>query len=57
MGGWALGPVKALWLSVGKCKGGDADVGRWVGEHPHRSREKEGGIGGVFFWGGDQERG
>jgi hypothetical protein len=37
-------------------KGGEVGVGGWVREHPHRSREGEGGwdreFGGV-----DQERG
>jgi hypothetical protein len=34
-----------------QCKGmpgqGKVGVGGWVGEHPHRSRGKEEGIGGV----------
>jgi hypothetical protein len=29
-------------------------VGRWIGEHPHRGREREDGIGG--FQRGDLER-
>ena len=45
MGGEALGPVKALDPSVGECEGGEAGVGEWVGEHPHRSRGRWDGIG------------
>jgi hypothetical protein len=41
VGGEALGPVKALCPIVGECQGGEAGVGRWVGEHPYRSREME----------------
>jgi hypothetical protein len=41
--------------SVGECQGGKAEVGGWVGEHPHRGRERDNGIGG--FQKGDLERG
>ena len=40
MGREALGPVKAQCPSVGECLGSAARVGRWVGEHPHRSRSE-----------------
>jgi hypothetical protein len=33
-----LDPVKAQCPSIGECKGGEAGVGMWVGEHLHRSR-------------------
>ena len=46
MGGEALGPVKVLCPSAGDCQGGEAGVGEWVGEHPHRRRGKWDGIGG-----------
>ena len=36
--GEALGPVKTPCPSVGVCQGGKAGVGRWVEEHPHRTR-------------------
>ena len=55
VGGEALGPVKARYPSVGQCQGGEVGVGEWVGEHPHRSRGREDGIGG--FWTVIQERG
>jgi hypothetical protein len=46
MGGEALGLVKARCHSVGVYQGGEAGVGGGtVGEHPHRSRRKEVGIG------------
>jgi hypothetical protein len=53
MGREALGPVKARFLSVWgiQRQGGRS---RWVGEHPHRSREMEDGIAG--FQRGNQER-
>ena len=41
MGEEALGPVNACYPSKEECQGGEARVGRWLGEHPHRSREKE----------------
>jgi hypothetical protein len=31
-------------------KGREVGVGRWVEEHPHRNRERKGGIG--CFWEG-----
>ena len=46
MGEEALGPVQAPFPRVGECRGGEMGVGRWEGEHPHRSRvwgKKEGG--------------
>jgi hypothetical protein len=46
MRGEDLGYVKVRCLSVGECQGGEWEVCRWVGEHPHRSRKKEDGIGG-----------
>jgi hypothetical protein len=49
IGGEALGPVKALFPSVGGCKGGEVGVGRQEREDPHRSRR-----GG--FWRGNWER-
>ena len=43
--GETLGPEDVQCPSVGKCLG---EVGRqqWVGEHPHRGRERMDGIGG-----------
>jgi hypothetical protein len=38
MGEEALGPVKAQCPSVGECEDGEAGVGGWVVEQPHRSR-------------------
>jgi hypothetical protein len=32
----ALDPVKAQYLSVGECEGGE---GVWVGKHSHRNKE------------------
>jgi hypothetical protein len=49
MGGEVLGPVKAQCPSVGECQGREAGVGRWEGEHHHRSRE--GGLNGGFLEG------
>jgi hypothetical protein len=46
MGGEVLGS---------QCKGtegGEVGVGRWVEVQPHRSRGKEGGIGGFCVCGG-----
>jgi len=40
MGGEALCPVKALCPSVGEWQRREMGGNRWVGEHPHRSREK-----------------
>jgi hypothetical protein len=34
-----------------RIEGGEVGVGGWVEEHPHRSRRREGGIGG--FCGGE----
>ena len=42
MGGEVLGPVKARCSSVGECRGKEVGVGRWVVEHPHRTRGQEG---------------
>jgi hypothetical protein len=55
IGGEALGPVKARCPSVRECQGGEVGVGGWVGEHPHRSRGREDGIGG--FQRGNLEKG
>jgi hypothetical protein len=55
MGKEALGPGKAGYPSVGECQGGEAGVGGWAGEHPHRSWERKGGVEG--FWRGNQGRG
>jgi hypothetical protein len=41
MRGKYLGSVKAQFPSVCECQGGEAGVGRCVGEHPHRSRGRE----------------
>ena len=38
-GPWSL---KALCPSVGEFEDGEAGVGGWVGEHPHRNRGGEG---------------
>jgi hypothetical protein len=47
MGREALGPVKALCLSVGECQGREVGVGGWEGGHPYRSRGMGyGGSGG-----------
>ena len=29
-----------LMPSVGECQGGEVGMGGWVGEHPHRSRDR-----------------
>jgi hypothetical protein len=54
-----LSPVKAGNPSVSECKGGQAGVGGWVGEHPHRSRGRRDDIRGFWtggWWGtGDKE--
>jgi hypothetical protein len=56
MGGEALGPVKVRCSSVGECQGGEAGVGGWVGEHPHRSKGRGDEIVS-FQRGANQERG
>jgi hypothetical protein len=38
--------VKDQCPSVAECQDGEAGVGRWVGEHSHRSRGRGVGIGG-----------
>jgi hypothetical protein len=43
MRGEALGPVKALWPSVGECQGQEAGVGRLVSR---RRGEEMGDFGG-----------
>jgi hypothetical protein len=53
--GEALGSVEARCLSIGEYLGGDAGVGGWAREHPHRSRWREDEIGGL--WRGNQEMG
>ena len=60
MGGEALGPEKAPWSCEGlmlQCRGMVEQLGRngWVGEHTHRSRVREDGIGGLQR--GNWERG
>jgi hypothetical protein len=45
MGGETLCPVKAQCPNVGECQDVEARVGGWLGEHFHRSREIEDGIG------------
>ena len=42
MGGETLGPLKALFPSVGECQDGEVGL---VGEHPHRSRGRRVGWG------------
>ena len=37
--------------SLGEFKGREARVGRCLEEHPHRSRGREEGIGGLQEWG------
>jgi hypothetical protein len=53
MGGEAHGPVKARFLSVGECQGGEVGVDGF-GEHLHRSWVRGAGIG--EFQRGNQER-
>jgi hypothetical protein len=48
-------PVKARCPSVGEYQGWEARVVGWLGKHPHRSMEREDGIGD--FWRGNWERG
>jgi hypothetical protein len=40
MGGDSLLPVKAQCPNVGEFEGSEVGVGGWVGENPHRSRER-----------------
>jgi hypothetical protein len=49
MGGEDPGPVKARFLSVGECQASELEVGRFLGEHPHRSRAR--GMGWEFVEG------
>ena len=59
MGGVAPGPVGVRCHSVGECQSRKGGVGRWVGEHPHSGRGREGmrdGIGG-FGRGGETWKG
>jgi hypothetical protein len=42
MGGEGLGLVKARCPSVGELEAGKVGVCRWMGEHSHRSRGREG---------------
>jgi hypothetical protein len=51
MGGEALGPVKALWPSVGECQGGEARVDGWV----WTTLIEEGGRGDRGLQKGNQE--
>jgi hypothetical protein len=55
MGEEALGLVKAVCPSLGKCQGREEGVGRRVGEHLCRSRGK--GDRKRGFQRGNQERG
>jgi hypothetical protein len=48
-------PPQSRWLSAGECEGGEVGVAGRVGEHSHKSREKEDEIGGLQK--GNQERG
>jgi len=44
----ALGPVKALFPSVGECQGGEVGMTGWEDKHPQRSMEggvEKGGTG------------
>jgi hypothetical protein len=45
-------PVKAQCPSVREWQGGEAGVGWWVGEHPHRSSGMRDKWVGFFFWKG-----
>ena len=45
MGGETLGPGKAQCPTIGECQGREVGVGRWVEEHPRRSRGREDGMG------------
>jgi hypothetical protein len=47
MEGEGLGLIEAPCPSKGEHQGREAEVGRWVGEHPHRGRGKEDWIGGL----------
>jgi hypothetical protein len=51
MGGEDIGPTKAWCPSSGECQDGDAEVGGWVGEHPHKIRPRWDGIEGFRCWG------
>ena len=55
MEGESLGPVKASFPTVEECLGAEAGVGRWVGEHLHRSRVRGDVI--VDLQRGNSERG
>jgi hypothetical protein len=55
MGREAFGPVEAGCASLGECKGSEAGIGRWVWEHPHRSRGQ--GEWDRVFAEGKQKRG
>ena len=46
IGGEILGSVRAQCPSVGECQGREAELVGWVGEHPHKSREREDAIKG-----------
>jgi hypothetical protein len=45
--GEALGQVTTECPRVGECQVDEVGVGGWVEEHPHRSRGREDGIGGL----------
>jgi hypothetical protein len=38
------------WFCEGECEGGEAGVGGWVEEHPHRSKRKRGWDTGFLGW-------
>ena len=47
MGEKAIGPVKARCPSVWECQGQEVGVGKWVEEHPQRSRGRRNRVGGL----------
>jgi hypothetical protein len=52
------GLVRHQWEERSQCRGiegGEAGVGRWVEEHPHRSRGKEDGIRDFWEGGGGKQ--
>jgi hypothetical protein len=42
-------------MPIGGCKSSEAEVGEWVGEHPHRGKGEGDGMGVV--WRGNREGG
>jgi hypothetical protein len=55
MEGEALDLVNVQCTNVGECQGGEATLGGWVGEYPHRSKGRGDRIGG--FHGGGPGKG